>query len=100
MSFYIVSDDILTSIANTIRNRSGNNEQITFPQGFIEEINTLSTDYEIWNGNYNIIPSVNSQSLDTKGKAMRDNITINQIPYYEVSNNFVNTVYIGGDLNG
>lgn len=96
MNYYIVSDDTLTSLANAIRNKSGGTKELIFPTEFIEEIETLSQDYSMWNGNYIVTPSIFAQSLDTKGKVMRDNVTINEIPYSEVSNTSGgNTVHIG-----
>lgn len=102
MSLYAVSDKTLASIAEAIRNKSGNVERLIFPKDFISEINNLSLNnqYDYFEGDYVVIPSVNSQTLETEGKLMRNNVNIHEIPYYEVSNDASgNTVYIGGDLN-
>lgn len=96
MNFYVVSDTTLISLADAIRLRSGKNNELIFPKDFIEEIETLSQDYESWNGNYIVTPSITSQVLNTKSKIMRDNLIINEIPYSEVSNTSGgNTVHIG-----
>lgn len=96
MNFYVVSDTTLTSLADAIRAKNGKTNELIFPEEFIEEIEVLSQDYESWNGNYSITPSVTSQILDTKSKIMRDNLIINEIPYSEVSNTSGgNTVHIG-----
>lgn len=96
MDYYVVSDTTLTSLADAIRTRSGETKKLIFPTEFITEIETLSQDYSMWNGNYIVTPSVFAQSLDTKGKVMRENVTINEIPYSEVSNTSGgNTVHIG-----
>lgn len=43
MANYIVTDTELTSIANAIRAKTGNNEQIAFPSGFINEITSIGS---------------------------------------------------------
>lgn len=40
----------------------------------------------IYGGEYEITPSVNSQSLDTKNKLLKEDIYIDAIPYSEVTN--------------
>jgi len=96
MGFYVVSDTVLTSIADAIRVRSGENKELIFPTDFIEEIETLAQDYEIWNGNYIVTPTIVAQILETQGKVMKNNMVINEIPYTEVSNTSGgNTVRIG-----
>lgn len=51
-----------------------------------------------YEGDYNIIPKVQAQELETKNKSMTDNLVIEEIPYSEVSNpsggNTVNIAYI------
>lgn len=42
MSNYIVSDTSLSSIADAIRNKTGSNEQLVFPNGFVSEIENIS----------------------------------------------------------
>lgn len=86
MGFYVVSDTTLTSIADAIRVRTGENKELIFPTDFIEEIETLAQDYEMWNGNYIVTPALAEQILDTRGKVMKNNMTIKEIPYTEVSN--------------
>ena len=61
---------------------------------------TISSDHEYFNGDYEVIPKIESQSLETKDKIMSKDVLIKSIPYYEVSNpQGGNTVYIGSDLN-
>ena len=101
MEHYVVSDKTLTLLADAIREKSGNSNKLIFPQEFISEIQNLSMGiYENFEGSYEIIPKIIAQNLETKGKVMKDNVNIREIPYYEVSNESLgNTVYIGGDLN-
>lgn len=49
-------------------------------------------DYE---GPYEATPMITEQFLETKDKSMLDDVTINPIPYQEVSNPYGTTVSIG-----
>lgn len=50
-----------------------------------------------YDGEYAITPSVAAQTLETANKTLREDIEINPIPYYDVSNEFGRTIYIGGE---
>lgn len=103
MEYYIVSDQTLTSIAEAIREKSGENKKLIFPYDYIsiiKKMTTLNLDYNFYDGSYNITPTVNPQILYTENKIMEHNLNIQSIPYYEVSNNDGKTVYIGGNING
>ena len=39
-----------------------------------------------YDGEYTVIPKVYGQTLNTKNKSMTDNVTIEAVPYAEVSN--------------
>lgn len=39
-----------------------------------------------YRGPYEVIPTVDGMTLQTKNLRMDDNVTIHEIPYYEVSN--------------
>ena len=57
------------------------------------------SELEQYAGPYEVVPKVNSQTLSTARKMMRDDITVREVPYYEVSNQFGgNTVYIAKEL--
>lgn len=48
-------------------------------------------------GSYEVIPALDSQTMETAGQLMRKDVTIKPIPIYEVSNNAGGTtVIIGG----
>lgn len=48
----------------------------------------LSTWYgEEYDGDYVVTPKVERQTLSTRGKVLSEDITIEEIPYAEVSNN-------------
>lgn len=69
MSLYAVSDKTLASIAEAIRNKSGNSKKLTFPKEFISEINGISSselNYNIyfnttenWNTDLSYVPNSN-----------------------------------------
>lgn len=48
-----------------------------------------------YTGAYTIIPTVDDQPLETKNKVLRENILVKSIPYFQTSNEFGDTVYIG-----
>lgn len=53
--------------------------------------------YEDYPGPYKVTPKVESQSLSTADKHMTHDVTIEPIPYYEVSNQNGKTIIIGGN---
>lgn len=52
---------------------------------------------EIYEGDYIIKPAIQEQEMLTKNKIMKENVTIEAIPYYETSNMSGKTVIIGGN---
>ena len=69
----------------------------SFNAGF-GEISIIS-DAPRYTGDYEVTPKVNGQTLETKGKLMNENVEINAIPYFNVSNaSGGNTVYIGNEV--
>lgn len=54
---------------------------------------------ETFLGPYLVTPSAEKIVLETKSKTMKEDITINPIPFFEVSNTAGgNTIYIGGEI--
>lgn len=51
--------------------------------------------YPDYKGNYEVTPDVAGQTLQTKNKSMNEDVTINPIPAYEVSNETGTTFIIG-----
>ena len=75
-------------------------------KGQISGVNTLkgiltippiTETINIYEGDYTIVPKVESQLMRTKNKKMEDNVTVLAIPYFETSNLTGKTVYIGGE---
>ena len=65
---------------------------------YLPSINT-STDVSVYMGEYTVTPKQNeTQVLNTANKTLIDDITVKEIPYYEVSNTVGKTVYIGKEI--
>lgn len=58
----------------------------------------VEKDVPIYDGEYEVTPKVYGQSLETTGKKMLNDVVIRSIPYYETSNPWGNTVYIGSEV--
>ncbi len=54
--------------------------------------------HDVYEGDYNLVPKVLAQSVGTKDKLMKENVTVAEIPFHEVSNETGKTVIIGGIL--
>lgn len=53
-----------------------------------------------YTGAYDVTPKTVAQTLETKDKKMKDNVSVLAIPYYEVGNaSDGETAIIGDDLN-
>ena len=62
-------------------------------------IGVVEADVPIYDGDYAITPDVDGQTVGTAGKMMRDDLTVEAIPYFDVSNvSGGSTVYIGGSI--
>lgn len=79
-----------------LRVEFGSNEK-RFDIGFSDlQIMTVRPDVEYYDGAFDVIPDVSSQRLETAEKYMRSDVTIQAIPYFDVSNTAGgSTVYIG-----
>lgn len=54
------------------------------------------SDYDTYEGSYEVIPTPEGLTLETRDKVMEADLAIKPIPYYETSNPYGQTVYIGG----
>lgn len=45
-----------------------------------------TTNIPRYEGNYNVTPTIERNTLDTHNKLMESNLVVDKIPYYEVSN--------------
>lgn len=76
-----------------LKGRINNNNSMTA----IIDIESISRPN--YDGDYTIIPSINEQTLETKNKVMTDNLNIKQIPYFQTSNQYGDTIYIGKEID-
>ena len=51
-----------------------------------------------FDGPYEITPMVDAQRFATSGKTMLNDLTVREVPYYETSNIYGNTVYIASEV--
>ena len=58
---------------------------------------SMPVGYEDYTRPYEVTPKVESQSLSTADKHIAHDVTIEPIPYYEVSNQNGKTIIIGGN---
>lgn len=59
----------------------------------------ITVDRESYDGPYEITPKVEAQTMATKGKVMRDNVTVLEVPVYRVANpSGGTTVYIASEV--
>lgn len=58
---------------------------------------SMPVGYEDYTGPYAVTPKIVSQSLNTADKHMSSDVTIEPIPYYEVSNQNGKTIIIVGN---
>ncbi len=57
------------------------------------------TKYETYDGEYTVIPTLENQTLATADKLMKQDVTVEKIPHYEVSNNAGGTTFITAEIN-
>ena len=63
----------------------------------IERVHEQYVDYPIYDGSYIVTPEIEAFVLPVKEHAMRDDLIIREIPYYETSNDKGGyTAIIGG----
>lgn len=53
------------------------------------------TDHQVYQGEYEVTPTIDKQILPTKDKVMVNDLVIEEIPHYTVSNNKGDTFVIG-----
>lgn len=64
------------------------------------EVHTVTVGAAPYEGDYEVTPKFEAQTLETAKKYMTDNLTVKSIPYYEVSNSAGGiTVYIASEVD-
>lgn len=69
----------------------GWNNPIDGEMGMVIQVSSKRPTYE---GDYTVIPSDEDQVLETARKEMKENLTVEKVPYHEVSNEYGTTVSI------
>ena len=64
----------------------------------IGELKLNGAEYTDYSGDYGITPKSYNQILQTKNKVLRENLQVKEIPYYETSNEYGKTIYIGSEV--
>ena len=54
-------------------------------------------DFAPYDGSYTLVPAVEAQTLATQGRRMREDVTVEAIPYYAVDNEARGQTIIIGD---
>ena len=63
-------------------------------------VTIIHTDLPDYEGEYEVTPAIEAQTLNTKNMVMREDVEIHKIPYFDVANEYGRTIYIGGNVNG
>lgn len=75
------------------------NNAKAFEAGF-EDFQVVAPDAEVYEGSYIVTPSTKEQVLRTAQKHLKSDITVTEIPFYDVGNTSGGrTIYIGKELN-
>lgn len=90
--YKVTSEGILTGKIGSEGTLSGS----IVSEGALSGSLSMPVGYEDYTGPYEVTPKVKSQSLSTADKHMARDVTIEPIPYYEVSNQNGKTIIIGG----
>lgn len=101
--FYVSSDTVIHFNNTTRIGTSGNLASNLIPwkiygikSGYGSSSSGGGSSIPVYTGDYDVIPDPDvMQTLQTSGKQMIDNVTVQKIPYYETSNPYGETVYIG-----
>lgn len=99
LSFTLQAVGVVDGELSSERTLSGELQSVSVLTGTINVLQNGGGEYEIYDGPYRVIPKTDSEIvLDTDNKLMINDVTVEQVPYYETLNlSGGNTVYIGGD---
>ena len=89
----VIKDGVLAGEIRTEVTLSGS----IVSEGVLKGTLSMPVGYDDYVGPYIVTPKVGSQSLSTAHKHMAHDVTIEPIPYYEVSNQNGKTIIIGGN---
>ena len=65
----------------------------------VSAITKILPEGDVFSGPYNVVPKVNAQTLETADKYMTQDVSVDAVPFYSVSNQYGgNSVYIAKEL--
>ena len=65
----------------------------------VSAITKILPEGDVFSGPYNVVPKVNAQTLATADKYMTQDVSVDAVPFYSVSNQYGgNSVYIAKEL--
>ena len=65
----------------------------------VEKATVVRTGYQPYEGPYEVTPKADEQqTLHTKDKSMKEDVTVRAVPYYEMDNQTGTTVYIASEV--
>lgn len=76
----------MDNIRATIKSRESISGSIASAGNITAVVSNGISDFDVYSGEYNVVPKIESQTLETKFKSMEENVTIESIPYQEVTN--------------
>lgn len=91
----------LVDVADSVREKTNTSNKMNLIEmkALVDSISL--SNIENYDGEYDVIPSVDQQILGTKNKYMIKDVTIREIPFYSVSNSSNGeTIIIGGNIDG
>lgn len=92
----VISDNTLKGKLNDLGQIKG---KLFSDYSMVVDIGNASISRPNYDGDYTITPSINEQTLETKNKVMTDDLNIKQIPYFQTSNEYGDTIYIGKEVD-
>lgn len=101
----ITSEVTVTGSVAEISTISGELSSTYTISGSVSETGTVTgtitvggvTDYPEYEGPYEVVPTVEAQTLETAYTLLTDDVTVTAVPYYQVSNVSGDTVYIASE---
>ena len=88
----------VSNITGSLSNNINIVGSLTSINSIVGGIDLGGAEYPDYSGEYEITPQVESQTLPTRNKILRENMEVKEIPYYETSNEYGNTIYIGSEV--
>lgn len=86
----------IISGAHTLQCDIGNQQRLT---GSVNTSSVYTEHNDPYSGSYSVTPSMEAKTLNTKGKLMTDDVTVQAVPVFRVSNNSGGTtVYIANEV--